>query len=634
MTGAGGRAERDDPVWMSRPAPRSLAEIHAVSGPGAGRVWPLGMGVHDIGSAPGSAIEITGDGVPERGVRVKIAPSGHAWLVLPDGGDGSREQGSTVRLNVIGPPEGGAVPRCSTGEIPWPTGGDLVLGEVVLQITSPSAADAAVMRSRDGPGLDYNRPVRVVPPAAAGRFRMPDPPAILPRSPVPAVMTIGPILMGIGLVWLLNSFFFLIFVFFSSVFAIVNWANGRRHARRTFWSDLKVFWDRRVATYAAVRQAVEHERTALCDRLMDPARAALTAIGPGRRLWERRRGDADYLVLRVGTVDQPSMIEVEDPAPPDARRTASWTLPDAPFGLDLTERGVVGLAGQAAAARAVAGWMVAQAAVLHSPRDVQIYLLTHGPGQAAWDWVRLLPHVRPAGERRGPVVLAGSEPPRPGDSIAELVSVISARSRGDDGGGGAGGDDGGGEPDVIVVVDGARRFLDVAGMAQILAEGPAQRVFSICLDERERSLPGECTAVVRCGPAALTIGRQDLPEVTGIRPDLVTPAWCVRVAGSLAALRDVAQDDDAAPSAVAGLPGSPGQQPPDTSRAVDAPSTREETLIHLRRAWPLWVITTASGVWTAVPTWDPSAAPVHGTAVQTLTERMSAVEGAARQVSA
>src|SRR5690348_12074015 len=32
-------------------------EVHAVGGPAAGRIWPVGLGTHDIGGAPGSAID-------------------------------------------------------------------------------------------------------------------------------------------------------------------------------------------------------------------------------------------------------------------------------------------------------------------------------------------------------------------------------------------------------------------------------------------------------------------------------------------------------------------------------------------------------------------------------------------------
>jgi DNA segregation ATPase FtsK/SpoIIIE, S-DNA-T family len=44
------------------------------------------------------------------------------------------------------------------------------------------------------------------------------------------------------------------------------------------------------------------------------------AARPRRRLWERRRTDPDYLVLRVGTADLPSRVELTDPEQDERRR--------------------------------------------------------------------------------------------------------------------------------------------------------------------------------------------------------------------------------------------------------------------------------------------------------------------------
>jgi hypothetical protein len=39
---------------------------------------------------------------------------------------------------------------------------------------------------------------------------------------------------------------------------------------------------------------------------------------------------------------------------------------------------------------------VTQVAALHSPEDVQVCVLTGTAGRDAWEWVRWLPHCRPA----------------------------------------------------------------------------------------------------------------------------------------------------------------------------------------------------------------------------------------------
>jgi S-DNA-T family DNA segregation ATPase FtsK/SpoIIIE len=104
------------------------------------------------------------------------------------------------------------------------------------------------------------------------------------------------------------------------------------------------------------------------------------------------------------------------------------------------------------------------------------------------------------------------------------------------------------EPDVLVVMDGARRLRDVPGVISILREGPAVRIFPLCLDQEERLLPEECTAVVRQENHRLTLRRTGQLDITDIRPDLVEPAWCERLARGLAPIHDVT------PEASEGLP--------------------------------------------------------------------------------
>lgn len=530
---------QSDPVWMSRPDRRSLAEIHAVSGPNAGRVWPLGIGVHDIGSAPGNAIVVADAGVPEQAVLVTVGPDGRAWLMLPAawGGQYVTEPGRIAWVNVTEHPEPEAGGGQATREIPWPTGDDLVLGQVVLRLTTPHRAEPAATASQDSRVTDYSRPPRTAcPPVPGSKLRMPDPPAMPPRSLLP-VVTIAVILLLLGLAWLLNSFFLSASALFASAFAAMNWFFQRCRAHRAFRRNLKDFRDRRMAAYATLRETVTFERAVGCDTMMDPAQAALTAMGPGPRLWERRRRDPDYLMLRVGTVDQPSVTEVEDPAAQEAEHAVRWNLHDAPLGLDLATHGVVGLAGEAAVTRAVAAWMIIQAAVLHSPRDLRILPITSGQDQARWEWVWWLPHAWAAEESVG----KHSAPPRDDliprgtGQAAELVSAV--RARGSSAASGLRH-----EPDIIAVVDGTQPWRELAELARTVADGPARRLFSICLDEREASLPRACTAVVQCRRDALAVRRPGRPAVAGIRPDLVSSAWCSRVARSLTAVRDVSPD--------------------------------------------------------------------------------------------
>ncbi|WP_422771298.1 FtsK/SpoIIIE domain-containing protein [Plantactinospora sp. WMMC1484] len=559
-------------------------EVHGVGGPGAGRIWPVGLGCHDIGSAPGSAIDPGGSGVPAHAARLSVDDQGRAWLATagpevrlaapqppaqteqegppghPDHSERSRPAGPAAgqgRDGTEDEAEDGTdtwAPR-HDGARRWPPGVDLAVGESLLRLVPRPAPDAAVTPAVDVPVLDFNRPPRIVPPLLFARRRLPTPPVKPTRRPIPLLMILAPMVLGLAFVFLFRSYFFLLIMVLSPVLALSNWYTDRRSGRKRYRKDLAEYLRKRARMLRELTAAVAEERLARCEASPDPATVLHTAVGPGRRLWERRRRDPDHLVLRVGTMDQPSLIDVEDPARSDPDRHLRWTVPDAPVTVDLVDRQVVGLAGEAETTYATARWLVLQAAALHSPRDLQIRVLTEPSGEERWSWVRWLPHARPPedGVPAGrPYTLVGNDPETVANRIGELVSLVTARTR-------ARGSQLGqvmfSEPDVLLVVDGARRLRDVSGMVQVLTEGPAVRVFAICIDAEERLLPEECTAVLRADADGLTVRQTGVPEATGVRPDLVTPRWCDRVARAMAPLRDVTPDE------TAGLP--------DRSRLLD-----------------------------------------------------------------
>ncbi|NEA77426.1 hypothetical protein G3I68_43670, partial [Streptomyces sp. SID13588] len=144
------------------------------------------------------------------------------------------------------------------------------------------------------------------------------------------------------------------------------------------------------------------------DTFPDPATVLLHAKGPGTLLWQRRRRDPDFLTLRLGTVTRPSLKRIEDHARETNHRAVHWRLADVPYGLEMTDQGVVGVSGPGRAPRDLACWAVAQAAVLHSPRDLRIVVLTTEEHAESWNWVRWLPHL--ASGRPGSPVAIGNDP--------------------------------------------------------------------------------------------------------------------------------------------------------------------------------------------------------------------------------
>jgi S-DNA-T family DNA segregation ATPase FtsK/SpoIIIE len=575
VLGLGGPAPDSDTAAGRFPAPPEepvLAEVHCVSGPGAGRSWRLSQGSYEIGSAPGCAIRVSGPDAPESGLWVTVCADGTAYW--HDERSAGRDEGS-VRLCVPTRPSDidpytGAPPERSTpeerreaareaeeearakalekggrpepppGATTWPPDVDLVVGATLLGLVTPVEPDAAVTPSSDGVGLDYNRPPRIAPHLDAERLRMPAPPSARTRAPFPMVVLIAPMIFGLLMAGLFHTYYYLMFLFLTPLMVLANWVTGRRGNRKAQEEARRRYRARRRVVEKEIRTAVIRERWVRCVTGPDPAAVGLMASGPGARLWERRRRDPDHLVLRVGTVNLPSVKAVDDPARDENHRTIRWSIPDIPIGVEIAELGVVGVAGPTAPVQSLARWCLAQAAVLHSPRDVRAVLLTEATRADEWGWTRWLPHLRPFSPT-GPVVAVGNDPESVANRVSELVAEIQARRRSMDSSMGRAMFTG---PDILVIADGARRLRDVPGMVQVLTEGPAVRVFSLCLDEQERLLPEECGAVLSLSGTTLTIRRTGTPDVADVRTDLVSTAWCERVARALTPLRDVSPESD------------------------------------------------------------------------------------------
>ena len=179
--------------------------------------------------------------------------------------------------------------------------------------------------------------------------------------------------------------------------------------------------------------------------------------------------------------------------------------------------------------------MTAQVAVLHSPRDVRLYILSDEGGRADWEWVRWLPHCRPE-QRSDAAVLIGNDADSIARRLGELAAEIAARTEAHSG---ASAPALPSERDIVVVLDGARRLRLLPGVEQVLKQGPAVGVYCLCLDSDERLLPSQCAAVVvQTGSATVTVRQQGAQPIIDARADLVPHSWFDRVARALAPVKD------------------------------------------------------------------------------------------------
>ncbi|MDX3401811.1 MULTISPECIES: FtsK/SpoIIIE domain-containing protein [Streptomyces] len=589
-----------DPSGCLPGEPTGLVELRVVGGPGAGFVHRLGVGKYDIGSGPAAYVRIEDPEVDARALTLSVATDGTCKVAVHSDKEGVTLDGESVQER--------------DGD-DWPLGAQIAVGNSLVELARYAPPNAALKWSEDGVGLDYNRPPRLRPAERQTNFRLPSSPRDYEARPLPWLMALTPLVGAVVAVMVFGRWYYLIMAGLSPILLFANYFNDKKHGRKSHAKQVKEYEEQKARIEKDAQAALVAERDDRRQAIPDPAVVLSVATGPRTRLWERRRTDRDHLLLRVGTGQLPSEVVLDDPEQDDHRRQVTWKIEDAPVALSLRTLGVVGIAGPGDSARSLGRWAVAQTAALHSPMDVQFYVLSENSAQSEWDWVRWLPHSRPSGGQ-DVNVLIGTDAETVGARIGELTQILDARKKAAEQKGGGAQGSSFTDPDIVVVWDGSRRLRSLPGVVRLLREGPAVSMFAVCIDAEERFLPGECQAFVVAEPRAEESGRQHrdaearpaqqvaggfpsfqawhtntpaepeqraraeklrlrveeagVERITGVRPDFVTPAWCLRLARSLSALRDISgETEDSA------LPGSSRlldvlQLEPPTADAIGA----------------------------------------------------------------
>ncbi|MBZ6248526.1 cell division protein FtsK [Streptomyces olivaceus] len=570
-----------DPSGCLPGEPTGLVELRVVGGPGAGFVHRLGVGKYDIGSGPAAYVRIEDPEVEARALTLSVSSDGACKVVV----HGDKEK---VTL------DGESVKDRDSEE--WPLGGQIGVGNSLVELARYAPPNAALKWSEDGVGLDYNRPPRLRPPQRQTSFRLPSPPREYEARPLPWLMALTPLVGAVIAVAVFGRWYYLIMAGLSPILLFANYFNDKKHGRKSHAKQVKEYEEQKERIEKDARDALVAERDDRRQAIPDPAVVLSVGTGPRTRLWERRRTDRDHLLVRVGTGQLASEVVLDDPEQDDHRRQVTWKIKDAPVALSLRTLGVVGIAGPGDSARSLGRWAVAQTAALHSPMDVQFYVLSENSAQSGWDWVRWLPHSKPSGGQ-DVNVLIGTDAETVGARIGELTQILDARKKAAEQKGGGAQGSSFSDPDIVVVWDGSRRLRSLPGVVRLLREGPAVSMFAVCLDAEERFLPGECQAFVVAEPMAEESGRQQPDEqvqpaqqvvggfpsfqawhtgapaeaeqrarteklrlrveeagverITDVRPDFVTSAWCLRLARAMSALRDISgeTEDSALPGA-------------------------------------------------------------------------------------
>ncbi|WP_033346762.1 FtsK/SpoIIIE domain-containing protein, partial [Catenuloplanes japonicus] len=495
-------------------------EVRLVGGPSAGGIVLLPPGEYAVGSSPVCRVRLPGD-VPAVAARLLVTAE------------------RTVEVTAVTAVELDGTVLDGTAD--WPSGRQLAIGGSQLELAVGVPVRAPLTRAADGFTSEFNRPPRFFPQIPGGQFRLPAEPAKPEKNSIPlATLLLAPAIGAVVGILATGNVRFLFLALVSPLAALVTQFSGKRRKQQSFDEVMQAHEEKLARVREDIDQAVLEEQRARRYAYPDPALIGRIATLPGERLWERRWADDDFLTLRVGTSSLPSAVRVEDPAQDEHRRIIVPDLGQVPVAVDVRDNGVVGIAG--VRLHRVAPWLVAQAAALHSPDDLQIRVLTDAGGERRWSWARWLPHVRADGADA--YALIGTNAESVSRRIAELNRLVATRAA-------AAGADGGrqeptaGEPDVLVVLDGARRLRSLPGAVTLLRDGPAVGVYVLCLEQEERLLPEECRAVVVAGADGASVRSAKQAAITGILVDEPEPGWYERIGRALAPLSVTGDGDEA-----------------------------------------------------------------------------------------
>jgi S-DNA-T family DNA segregation ATPase FtsK/SpoIIIE len=492
-------------------------DLRAVSGPSCGHSYPLHAGSTLLGRGVARGIGLADPHVSRQHLDVVTDAEG-IWIVDRESANGTALDGAVVGQR----------------RVPLRPGMRLRVGDSTLEVAAAGAPALAVFPTSDG-HRSFDRPPRLdAPDPSEPRPAVTLPPAPLPANVgrLPLIATAVPLVMGLVLAAAMRRPEFLLFAALSPAMMLGQWISDRTGNRRRSRIEHATYLSLRAVALADIDALVEMERAERRRRAPDPAAVLAIALAPSARLWERRLVDSDFLQVTLGTGTGVAGVLVHEDQPP----SGPLLLHDIPIVVSLREVGVLGLAGNLERVTSIARNLVGQLATLHRPGDLGIVLLSTSDRADGWDWMRWLPHLNPT-RQEDCQALVGLDGDSATARIGELVRLIAVRRQSPR-------DDVAGQRSVVVLVDGSPALKSTAGIATVLAQGPAVGVFTIYLDADELLLPSDCGAVaVTSGPQGtrlrlrqkLTGQREDPPELIG---DGVDIAWAERLSRALSPLSD------------------------------------------------------------------------------------------------
>lgn len=360
----------------------AVATAQILTGPDAGREFPLRPGTALLGRDDSCDIVLNDPLVSKRHVRLEV-------------GDGVEviDLGSANGVVV----DGGIVTRLTVRRSET-----LLIGDTEVRIAVSGLSGIPAAAPKAGP-VFFNRSPRVEQRYAGQVFQAPEVPTEKDDPPFPLLAMITPLLLGGAMFALTRQPTSLLFVLLSPVMLIGNYMTGRTRGKRKLKKAIAVF-DKRLDALTAKLDAERLREVELRRAESPTTHAALAdAVQRGPLLWTRRPEHWSFLNLQLGigsmrsrntiaSNDRGEMI-VEFQERLDAVIDANERVSDVPVLDNLFESGALGIAGPAEHIAGSVNSTLVQLTALHSPAELVVAALVSPRWSRELEWLKWMPHT-------------------------------------------------------------------------------------------------------------------------------------------------------------------------------------------------------------------------------------------------
>lgn len=287
---------------------------------------------------------------------------------------------------------------------------------------------------------------------------------------------------------------------FTFISAFVMYGEQKHEQKKKTLTQLRDYHrtldkkESRLLAGRSLQTALMHER------FPSPAEIVKRVVRLNINLWERRPDDPDFLSLRLGLGNVPSLVSVKNPDPdlisPAIRRAYSIyaeyrQAPNAPIVIDLKQIGSTAIVGKRTQALSFIRALIAQVAALNAPDDVHIYLFSSEQYYRSWQWMRWLPHLSKS-HTGGRADFLAFDRKTSKDQIAEISKAIDdAQAVSEDKN----------KPAMpatacLMIFDNDHSVRDEPVFDRFMKTGKEVNAFSVALCDTLEDVPSDCQSII------------------------------------------------------------------------------------------------------------------------------------------